>query len=351
MKSKTTVNVVARKSIVLFIMLLLTLLFLTDLHAQGRTEQNKILIYTPYSSYQMDPLIKKFNTVHPEIVVEYLPGGKEEILTMVDLEIKTGQVKGDIMMGIDALTAIYLGDSLQAYQPSDVNSLVQSVRDPKGRTVAYGTNFVVIQYNTKSISKNDVPKGFADLLNPKFNNKMSHADPSQSGTANLAVYFLTHYCLDKFGSPFGWEYYEKLATLNPLILSGQGGVRDYVETGERPLGLEQSITMIIPSMANGEPTDYVLPIEGCPSSIDSAGIFKGAPNPTAAKLFIDFLISEAGQISVSDDIGLAPVRKGVSFRLPNGESMDEVNLVPVAQYLTQEKKAEMSQRFKQIVRK
>src|SRR5581483_9510932 len=62
--------------------------------------------------------------------------------------------------------------------------------------------FCIIAYNTNLVKKEDAPKSFTDLLDPKWKGKLVKAHPGYSGTivtATLAV-----------SKVLGWEYFEKL---------------------------------------------------------------------------------------------------------------------------------------------
>ena len=69
---------------------------------------------------------------------------------------------------------------------------------------------------------------------------------------------------------------------------------------------------IQPSIAEGAPIVWVAadPVITVPFTLQ---IPKLAPNPEAAKAFIDFMLSEAGQVVVSTVAGQVPARPGAPF--------------------------------------
>ena len=60
-----------------------------------------------------------------------------------------------------------------------------------------------IAYNTNLVKAEDAPKGFNDLLDPKWTGKIVKAHPGYSGTIMTATQQLSR--------DLGWSYFEKLA--------------------------------------------------------------------------------------------------------------------------------------------
>ena len=70
----------------------------------------------------------------------------------------------------------------------------------------------VIAYNTTLVQAADAPKGFKDLLDPRWRGKLVKAHPGYSGTILTATY--------QIGRDLGWEYLEKLATQQVNVAYG-----------------------------------------------------------------------------------------------------------------------------------
>src|SRR5260370_38704034 len=72
---------------------------------------------------------------------------------------------------------------LAQYVPGEVaRSWPKEERDPDGQFASVRTQLSVIAYNTRQVKAEDAPKSFADLLAPKWRNRMVKAHPGYSGT-------------------------------------------------------------------------------------------------------------------------------------------------------------------------
>jgi len=63
------------------------------------------------------------------------------------------------------------------------------------------------------------------------------ADPRSSGSVYGLIWYLTQYLAPK-GKPYGWNYYEELAKLDPRYVASHGTIGELVNIGERPVGLQ-----------------------------------------------------------------------------------------------------------------
>jgi iron(III) transport system substrate-binding protein len=64
----------------------------------------------------------------------------------------------------------------------------------------------------------------------------------------------------------------------------------------------------------GLPVKAIVPTEGSPYVRFDGAIFKGAPHPNAARLFLDFLLSDEGQLLYAN-LGFVPVVGGLESKI------------------------------------
>jgi iron(III) transport system substrate-binding protein len=181
--------------------------------------------------------------------------------------------------------------------PVDVaKSWPAQVKDPDGQFAAYRAHLSVIGYNTSQVKKEDAPKSHADLLDPKWRNRIVKAHPGYSGTIMTGTHALSE--------ALGWDYFEKLGKQRIMQVQSSTEPPKKLAQGERSImadGNEYNMFMLKES---GVPVEIVYATEGTPIAIGHAGLLKNAPHPNAAKLFYAFLFSKDTQQLISDVGGL-----------------------------------------------
>jgi iron(III) transport system substrate-binding protein len=181
---------------------------------------------------------------------------------------------------------------LAPYVPEDVaRNISADYRDPEGFHAVARSSLCVAAYNPELVKKDDAPKSFADLLDPKWSNKMVKASPSYSGTIITSTYQLVKH--------LGWPYIEKLAKQKILQVQSATDTPNKVILGERPVMFDGNEYNVFILKEGGKSIEPVYATEGSPMIAMPSAIFARAPHPNAARLFQSFLFTpEAQQLFV-----------------------------------------------------
>jgi iron(III) transport system substrate-binding protein len=117
------------------------------------------------------------------------------------------------------------------------------------------------------------------------------------------------------GDERGMAYLRELAKQDvvPLPIAIRA-VLDRVIAGEYEIGLEMNNTHAAISAALGAPVKWV-PLNPVSETLQVAGVTKGGAHPNAARLFIDFMTSKAGQ-EIFRDNDYVPMHPDVQARIP-----------------------------------
>jgi iron(III) transport system substrate-binding protein len=110
------------------------------------------------------------------------------------------------------------------------------------------------------------------------------------------------------GEKEGIEYMRRLAKQDVNLRSGTTLLVNLVAAGELPLAIDLYAEGIERSKKAGAPVDWVA-FEPTIVHTIAGGINRNAPHPNAAKLFMDFLLSEEGQ-GIYRAESQQPTRKG-----------------------------------------
>ena len=114
--------------------------------------------------------------------------------------------------------------------------------------------------------------------------------------------------LKEYGDARGMDYLRKLAEQRIVSIDGAGrAVTDQVVAGEYSLGLHIFNNQPAMLARAGAPV-AALPITPATATLNTVSVLAAAPHPNAARLFVDFLLSGAGQklIAASDYVPADP---------------------------------------------
>jgi len=183
----------------------------------------------------------------------------------------------------------------------------------------------VLGYNTKLVAREEAPKTYEELLDPKWKGKKISIDDSAYG-------FLAG-LIRAWGKEKAVGYFKKLAAQQPVAQRGNTNRVQLTMAGEYPLIIAYAPT-IQRETSLGHPIDWV-PLEPAPVQVNPMMLAAKAPHPNAGKLFIDFLLSKEGQkmlvgfrrIPVRSDVDPDPPRlfKGYKRIVEHPEDYKHLN--------------------------
>src|SRR5205807_3851765 len=97
---------------------------------------------------------------------------------------------------------------------------------------------------------------------------------------------------------YGWEFFDKVAANNPQIGRSIVDTVTMLNAGERVVSAGP-VAATMESAQRGNPLAMVYPSDGAVLVIAPSGIMKGVKHPSAARLFMEYLLSpEASKIQV-----------------------------------------------------
>jgi iron(III) transport system substrate-binding protein len=182
---------------------------------------------------------------------------------------------------------------LAPFVPEDVAKFYPPEhRDKDGLAASFRIGLSIIAYNTNLVKKEEAPKSFADLLDPKWTGKIVKAHPGYSGTIMTATFQIQR--------DLGWPYLEKLAQQKVMQLQSASDPPKKLALGERAIQADGNEYNIFQIKDSGGPVEPVYATEGTPLVVGPNAIFKNAPNPNAARLFQCFCFSPECQQLISD---------------------------------------------------
>jgi phosphoglycerate transport regulatory protein PgtC len=286
--------------------------------ATAQQLESKLVIVTSFSKDLTAPYAQAFEKKYPGTKVEVQ---NRDTAAAVAFIRETRSNPPDIMWASapDAFEVLKKNALLQKYVPTAPGIAakvgVYPVNDPAGYYTGFAASGYGIMYNTRYLRANNLaaPKEWDDLKKPVYFGHVGISAPSRSGTTHLTVETL----LQGEGWDKGWASLLEIGGNLAQVADRSFGVPDAVNSGQYGIGVVIDF-FGLSAKASGFPVEFVYPSVTTivPANV---GIIAGAKDETAARAFVEFLLSEDGQqILLDPKIQRLPVRTATYDKAPAG---------------------------------
>jgi len=266
---------------------------------EAAKKEGALVLYTANVAEVEQVVINAFNKRFPFVKVELLraPGG--QLITRVKTEAAAGKLRADVLDHSDRALLAGMEELFQDYTPPNAaDYLPEAQASPKlwpRITLVWS-----IAYNT-ALVKNP-PKSWMDLTKPEYGNKQIGQVFAPSGGTTWTRSMFERQVL-------GEDYWKKQAATQPVLFPSNAPLSDALVRGEVVIA-PLLYNTIYPKKKDGAPIEIFFPPEGAPVTPFAAGIPKTAANPNAARLFLNWCLSEEGQAFMIKELGnLTSLRK------------------------------------------
>jgi iron(III) transport system substrate-binding protein len=307
-------------------------------------KEGKVTFYTAMDLQFAQQAGKVFEEKFPGISVRVERSGAERVFSRIAQEYGSNVRAVDVVNTADAAHCIVWkrNNWLEAYLPEDVaKHFDKNYFDPDGFHATTRILVSPIAYNTNLVKKEEAPKSYADLLDPKWAGKIVKAHPGYSGTILTA----TH----QTARDVGWDYFEKLAKQRVMQVQSASDPPKKLALGERAImadGIEYGVFQL---KEGGKPVDVIYPVEGSPLIVGPNGVLKNAPNPNAARLFQSFALSAECQQFNVDFGGLRSAHKLVKDKRGR-KPLSEIKVMKDDAAAVEKESEEIKKRYTQYFR-
>jgi iron(III) transport system substrate-binding protein len=292
----------------------------TKLAAAARKE-GALTLYTTIAEKDLPTLIKPFESKYG-VRVTVWRAGTDKVLQRTVAEAAARRDDVDVVhFGSPEMEALSR-EKILAPVSSPLHGELQPGSVPAHREWAATLLSVWVQvYNTKLLKRDELPKTYRDLLNPKWKGKLGIEAKDQDWFASVVDVM--------GGGDAGLAFFRTLVATNGLsVRLGHTLLNNMVISGEVPLALTVYNYMPEQAKKKGAPIDWFA-LEPAIARSNAVGVARRAPHPNAALLFYDYLLGEAQQHYVSMDYvptntKVASPLKGVKILQTNAiRSLDE----------------------------
>jgi iron(III) transport system substrate-binding protein len=268
---------------------------------EGAKKEGQAVWYTTTTLDQSQQVVQAFEKKYPFIKVTLFRTGGGPLLNKILTETRGGLNAWDVVVGRGEMVLPLIDKKLLAtYSSPERSGVYPDLMDKRGYWTAWYVNGYVLGYNTKLIKKDDVPKTYEALLNPKWKGGQISVDTEAFGMLQGLI--------GVWGKEKAVNYFKQLAALDPVPRRGNTERVQLTLAGEYPLLLAYNQTIERMTQRRA-PIDWV-PLEPVVIQVNPAMLAAKAPHPNAGRLFMDFLISKDGG-ELLRSFQRIPVRKDV----------------------------------------
>jgi iron(III) transport system substrate-binding protein len=259
---------------------------------EAAKQEGKLVFYTANVAESEQPIIDAFVKKFPFIKVEFLRAPGNQLLQRVKTEAAAGKLLADVIDHSDRSLLLEIENIFQDYAPPNADDYIPETRaSPKlwpRSTVVWS-----IAYNSEVVK--NPPKSWADLTKPEYSGKQIGQVIAPSGGTTWTRAMFERQVL-------GEDYWKKQAATQPLLFPSNAPTSDALVRGEISIA-PLLYNAILPKLRDGAPVKVFFAPEGAPVTPFAAGIPKTAAHPNAAKLFMNWCLSEEGQATMIKLVG------------------------------------------------
>ncbi len=272
---------------------------LAELVAAAKAEGQLTVIALPHDWCNYGGAIEGFKAKYGLTVNELNPdaGSGDEIEAIKANKDNKGPQAPDVIdVGFGFGPQLIEEKLVQPYKVTTWDSIPADAKDPDGHW--YGDYYGVMAFEVNADVVENVPQDWADLLKPEYKGQIAHSgDPRVSAQAQMAVYAAA---LANGGSldnvEPGLDFFKQMneaGNFVPVVAK-----QATVAKGETPVILRWDYNALADkdALAGNPNIEVVIPKTGVIAGVYIQAISAYAPHPNAAKLWMEYLYSDEGQL-------------------------------------------------------
>lgn len=271
----------------------------------GAKKEGSLVLYGTTAVDHQHKISLAFRRRYPFLEVKLYRAGTTALLRKIMTEARAGRLEADVInIAPGAAYEVKRMGLIEKYRSPNRKYLREGMTDKDGFYTAWQHIIVLMTYNTQLVQKEEAPKSYEDLLDPKWKGKI-HLDSQD------ADWF--HTLLEYWGEEKGLAYMKKLAANEVQVRTGHTLGAQLLAAGEFYISPVLYDHRVHEMMQRGAPMNFVL-IDPVISKPRGMALAKKGAHPHAAILYLDWIISKEAQTIVGQKLGRNPVRKGMTSK-------------------------------------
>lgn len=249
-------------------------------------KEGEVMLYTSLVPEDLGPIGAAFEKKYG-VKLKTWRANSEKVLQRTVTEMRAGRSEADVVeTNGPEMESLYREKGLQPLQSRHLKDLMPQAVRPHGHWIGTRINMFVQSYNTKLVKKEELPKSYADLADPRWKGRLGIEAEDEDWFAMV---------VKELGEEKGLRLFRDIVRTNGVsVRKGHTLLAGLVASGEIPLALTTYSHGTEKMKKKGAPVEWftISPAIGRANGI---GIAVKPPHPNAAALFVDFLLSPDGQ--------------------------------------------------------
>jgi iron(III) transport system substrate-binding protein len=251
----------------------------------GAKKEGELMIYLAHPSM---PTVASAFTKKYGVKVNVWRAGSEAVLQRIVTEARGGRNEVDLAENnAPEMEALRREKLLQEVRSPSIGNLLALAVPAHREWIGISIDMFTAGYNTQKVKKEDLPKTWADLLDPKWKGMLGVEAEDHTWFA---------YILNDLGEEKGIRLFKDIVATNGMsVRKGHSLMGNMVSSGEIPLALSLYSWGADQIKEKGGPIERFQIGEPI-GQFQGLGMMKKAPHPHAAVLFFDFMLNEGQEI-------------------------------------------------------
>jgi len=292
--------------------------------------EKEVVVFAPTVGLSR-PLYAAFHERFPKLAVQNVAATGPALVVRMQAEQAAGKYSADVLSSTDADSlSMYRNGWLQAFFPKTAEGLAEKYHGKDGQWLAYSFSVGGVTVNNK-VTAGERPKVWKDLVEERWRGQAAIETPGHLLGSTLRL------LVAKRNGVIDDAWLEKFKDLSPGIYPTGTAVTNAVVSGQRSMNPTAGYQVFKGAKDRGAPVSFIFLQDGIPTLSNTIQIFKNAPNPNAAKLWMAWYFSREAQALNAKHVYLvgtmpfAPAVEGVPADgklLESGWQMYETELEP-----------------------
>ncbi|HEY7320388.1 MAG TPA: extracellular solute-binding protein [Candidatus Binatia bacterium] len=286
----------------------------------------------------VEPIMKAF-AADTGVKAEYTRISTAKFVATAITEFEAGKFMADVVQAPLPILELLKEKGILARYRSPAAAGYQQWTKKDDYIQLFGVEYIALIYNKEQAKKSDVPRRYEDLTDPKWKDKIVMPNPANHATTIGWLIGLKEHV---FKSEAEWMKFVKgLAANRPMFVASLGPTPAPIASGEKPIGISMPKYIITNAPAPLDWARVSQPMLGTPRAI---AVASKAPHPNAARLFVDYWLSQKAMGMLAKDVGEYVLAPGV---FPPIDGIDRAKVIAIRE-LSDEETNKWGSEFKKI---